>query len=301
MNAICWNWLEIIKASKELEQLCSLFLRPLAMRCLQGVRCTRRANGSKISKGTGDRTEENSREPTRKVMQPPLIHTRRSWLVRSAAWVIYGDIGWSRRGPDRDRSEGAAQWGAEARGREGAEGRLRMRAAQGREMRRCWGEHASVSPWGCDLRRGVYGRAFVGCLVGWATTSLFICCFLFFCFPFSFLLPGASFLFLRLVRCWLVLPYECCEGDRSPHLALLPQKPWLHNRIPVECEVNYQFVTCDYSYLSMGEFIKVHILYHAFCQNSNCNFPFVISLAPYLLKSLCFVPKYVFRNVWHPG
>jgi len=26
----------------------------------------------------------------------------------------------------------------------------------------------------------------------------------------------------------------------------------------------------------------------------------MISLAPYLLNPLCFVPKYVFRNVWHP-
>ena len=47
------------------------------MRCSQGVRCTRRDNGSKRSKGTGDITEENSREPTRKAMQPPpLIHTK---------------------------------------------------------------------------------------------------------------------------------------------------------------------------------------------------------------------------------
>lgn len=73
--------------------------------------------------------------------------------------------------------------------------------------------------------------------------------------------------------------------------------------LPVECEVHCQFITCDY-------------LFHNYqwvnwLKSISCTMPFartvigifrcMISLAPYLLKHLCFVPKYVFRNVWHPG
>lgn len=60
----------------------------------------------------------------------------------------------------------------------------------GREMRRCCtcvrGERASMSLWWRDLRRGMYGRAFVDFLVGLAIISLSVCSFLVFSFSFFF-------------------------------------------------------------------------------------------------------------------
>jgi len=59
-----------------------------------------------------------------------------------------------------------------------------------------------------DLRRD--NDTLVGCLLGWANHSLYICPFLFFLFPFSpfsCLFPVAIFLFLIIVRHCLASPY----------------------------------------------------------------------------------------------
>lgn len=95
------------------------------MRRLQGSRRPRRLAKIVRAKETGGEPEKKDREPTRKSMQTAssLIPTK-----SGTAWVICGSSGWSRRGYDRDRSEGAA-----ARGREGVEGRLCARKQEQHE------------------------------------------------------------------------------------------------------------------------------------------------------------------------